>query len=135
MSTQTQTMTELLNELGVTMLITGRNCHPSKVTEWQAQANCYRVRLIYRKHYYSLYYYTGRGIKSEPTASDLIACLSNDAGLVESCADLKCFGDCMGWNSDTANTYRAIKRQTARFHKLIGDPNTLERIATLAREM
>jgi hypothetical protein len=135
MSTQTQTMSELLNELGVTMRILGTDCHPAKVTEWQAQANCYRLRLSYEGRYYSLYYYAGRGIKSEPTASDLIACLSNDASILESCSDLKCFGDCMGWNSETANTYRAIKRQTARFHKLIGDANTLERIATLAREM
>ena len=133
--TQTQTMDELLNELGVTMRILGTDCHPAKVTEWQAKANCYRVRLIYGKRYYSLYYYAGRGIESEPTASDLIACLSNDASILESCGDLKCFGDCLGWNSETANTYRAIKRQTARFHKLIGDANTLERIATLAREM
>jgi hypothetical protein len=139
MSTETQTqseiMTELLNELGVTMLITGRDCHPAKVTEWQAQANCYRVRLTRDGRYWSLYFYQGKGIKSEPTASDVIYCLSNDASYLESCSDLKCFGDCMGWNSETANTYRAIKRQTARFHKLIGDANTLERIATLAREM
>ena len=133
--TQSQTMTELLNELGVTMRILGTDCHPAKVTEWQAKANCYRLRLIYEGRYYSLYYYQGRGIQSEPTASDVIACLSNDASILESCSDLKCFGDCLGWNSETANTYRAIKRQTARFHKLIGDANTLERIATLAREM
>ena len=135
MSTETQTMSELLNELGVTMLITGRDCHPAKVTEWQAQANCYRLRLIYEGRYYSLYYYTGRGNKSEPTASDLISCLSNDASILESCSDLECFKACLGEDSDTANTYRAIKRQTARYRKLIGDANTLERIATLAREM
>ena len=133
--TQSQTMDELLNELGVTMRILGTDCHPANVTEWQAKANCYRVRLIYGKRYYSLYYYAGRGIESEPTASDLIACLSNDASILESCGDLKCFRECMGDDGDTANTYRAIKRQTARFHKLIGDANTLERIATLAREM
>ena len=133
--TQSQTMPELLNELGVSMRVLGYDCHPAKVTEWQAQANCYRLRLTYEGRYYSLYYYTGRGNKSEPTASDLIYCLSNDASTLDSCSDLKCFGECFGWNSDTANTYRAIKRQTARFHKLIGDANTLERIAALAREM
>jgi hypothetical protein len=135
MSTETETMTELLNELGVSMRVLGFDCHPAKIAEWQAQANCYRVRLSYEGRSYSLYYYQGRGNKSEPTASDVIYCLSNDASILESCSDLKCFGDCMGWNSETANTYRAIKRQTARFHKLIGDANTLERIATLAREM
>lgn len=135
MNTQTQTMSELLNEIGVTMRILGRDCHPANVTEWQAKSNCYRLRLTYEGRYYSLYYYQGRGNKSEPTASDLIYCLSNDASLLDSCSDLKCFRECMGDDGDTANTYRAIKRQTARFHKLIGDANTLERIATLAREM
>jgi hypothetical protein len=135
MSTETQTMSELLNELGVTMLITGRDCHPAKVTEWQAKANCYRVRLTRDGRYWSLYYYMGKGIKGEPTASDVISCLSNDASYLESCSDLKCFGDCIGWNSETANTYRAIKRQSARLTKLIGDASALERIATVAREM
>ena len=134
MSTQTETMPELLNELGVNMKILN-TAHPDKVTEWQAQANCYRVRLSYEGRSYSLYYYQGRGIESEPTVSDLIYCLSSDAGIIESCGDLKCFRACMGEDSDTANTYRAIKRQTARYSKLIGDANTLERIATLAREM
>jgi hypothetical protein len=132
--TQSQTMTELLTELGVSMKIIHR-AHPVKVTEWQSKANAYRVKLSYEGRNYSLYYYAGRGIESEPTASDVIYCLSNDASYLESCSDLKCFGDCMGWNSETANTYRAIKRQTARFHKLIGDASALERIATLAREM
>ena len=133
--TQSQTMPELLNELGVSMRILGTDCHPAKVTEWQEKANCYRLRLTYEGRYYSLYYYQGRGNKSEPTASDLIYCLSNDASILESCGDLKCFRECMGDDGDTANTYRAIKRQTARYRKLIGDANTLERIATLAREM
>jgi hypothetical protein len=133
-STETETMTELLNELGISLKIIHRS-HPVKVTEWESKANAYRVKLSYEGRSYSLYYYQGRGIKSEPTASDIISCLSNDAGILESCSDLKCFGDCMGWNSETAETYRAIKRQTARYRKLIGDANTLERIATLAREM
>jgi hypothetical protein len=132
--TQTETMPELLNELGISLKIIHRS-HLVKVTEWQSKANAYRVKLSYKGRSYSLYYYAGKGIKSEPTASDLIYCLSNDASTLESCSDLKCFGDCMGWNSETAETYRAIKQQTARFHKLIGDANTLERIATLAREM
>jgi hypothetical protein len=134
MSTETENMTELLNELGVTLKIVN-TVHPVKVTEWQAQANCYRVKLSYKGRSYSLYYYAGRGIEGEPSVSDLIYCLSNDAGIVESCDDLQCFKACMGEDSDTANTYRAIKRQSARYRKLIGDPNTLERIATLAREM
>jgi hypothetical protein len=128
-----QTLTDLISELGITLKIRHR-VHPNKVNEWQAKANCYRVTLNYQGRSYSLYYYQGKGIKSEPSVSDVIACLSNDLTILEGCDTLKCFGDCMGWNSETANTYRAVKRESARYSKLIGDPVTLQRIGDLANE-
>jgi len=119
----------LLNELGVTLKIRHR-AHPSNASEWQLKSNCYRVTLNYDGRAYSLYFYQGTGIKQDPSVSDVVACLANDLTILSSCDTLKCFGDCMGWNSDTANTYRAIKRQSARYSKLIGDPVILEAIAS-----
>ena len=124
-----QDLPALLNELGITLKIRHRS-HPNKVSEWQAKANCYRVTLSYQGRTYSLYYYQGTGIKREPSVSDVIACLSSDLSILSSCDTLKCFGDCLGWNEDTANTYRQLKRQGARYSKLIGDPVTLEAIAS-----
>jgi len=128
-----QTLPKLLNELGVTMKIRHK-AHPNSVNEWQAKANCYRVTLNYQGRTYSLYFYQGQGVKNNPSVSDLIACLANDLSILRSCETLKCFGDCMGWNSETANTYRAIKRQSARYSKLIGDPVTLQLIGDQANE-
>ena len=127
------TLPELLNELGVTLKIRHR-VHPANVNEWQAKANCYRVTLSYQGRTYSLYFYQGQGIKQDPNVSDVIACLGNDLSILSGCDTLKCFGDCMGWNSETANTYRAIKRESARYSKLIGDPVTLQLIGDLANE-
>ena len=124
-----QDLPALLNDLGVTLKIRHRS-HPNKVSEWQAKANCYRVTLSYQGRTYSLYYYQGTGIKREPSVSDVIACLSSDLSILSSCDTLKCFGNCLGWNEDTANTYRQLKRQGARYSKLIGDPVTLEAIAS-----
>ena len=132
-TTKDHTLTDLISELGITLKIRHRS-HPNKVNEWQAKANCYRVTLNYEGRTYSLYYYQGKGITRDPSVSDVIACLSNDLTILNGCETLKCFGDCMGWNSETANTYRAIKRESARYSKLIGDPVTLQRIEDLANE-
>lgn len=135
MSTDTavKDLPALLEELGVTLKIRHR-AHPNRVNDWQAKANCYRVTLSYQGRTYSLYYYQGTGIKREPSVSDVVACLSSDLSILTSCDTLKCFGDCMGWNSETADTYRAIKRQSARYSKLIGDAATLELIGGVANE-
>ena len=132
-NTLEQDLPALLNELGITLKIRHRS-HPNKVSEWQAKANCYRVTLNYQGRTYSLYYYQGQGIKSDPSVSGVIACLANDLTILNGCETLKCFGECMGWNSETANTYRALKRQGARYSKLIGHPVPLQQIGDLANE-
>lgn len=129
MDTIEQTLPDLLTELGITLEIRHRT-HPNKVSEWQAKANCYRVTLRYQGRSYSLYFYQGRGIKRDPSVSDVVHCLASDLNILSGCDTVKCFGDCFGWDSDTANIYRTIKRQSARYSKLIGDPSTLELIGS-----
>lgn len=135
MSTDTtvKDLPALLEELGVTLKIRHRS-HPNRVNDWQAKANCYRVTLSYQGRTYSLYYYQGTGITRDPSVSDIVACLARELSVLNSCDTLKCFGECFGWNSETADTYRAIKRQSARYSKLIGDPVTLQSIGDLANE-
>ena len=130
MNTLEQTLPALLDELGITLKIRHRE-HPNKVTDWQAKANCYRVTLSYQGRSYSLFYYQGTGITRDPSVSDVVYCLASDLSILTSCDTLKCFGECFGWNEDTANTYRAIKRQGARYSKLIGNPATIELIGSI----
>ena len=135
MSTDTtvKDLPALLEELGVTLKIRHK-AHPNHATAWQLKMNSYRVTLSYEGRTYSLYYYQGTGIKRDPSVSDVIYCLSSDLSILNSCDTLKCFGECFGWNSETADTYRAIKRQSARYSKLIGDAATLELIGGAANE-
>jgi hypothetical protein len=133
MNTLEKTLPALLDELGVTLKIRHR-AHPNHATDWQLKANCYRVTLSYQGRTYSLFFYQGTGITREPSVSDVIYCLSSDLSILNSCDTLKCFGQCMGWNSETVNTYRALKRQGARYSKLIGHPVPLQRIGDLANE-
>lgn len=128
-NTQEQTLTELVNELGISLKIRHK-AHPANAKEWQLKANCYRVTLSYQGRSYSLYYYQGHGIKGEPSVSDVIACLASDYNILNSCNSLKCFGECFGWSEDTAQLYRAIKRQSARYEKLIGDLSILELLSS-----
>ena len=130
MTTIEKTLPALLDELGVTLKISHR-AHPNKVTDWQAKANCYRVTLNYQGRSYSLFFYQNTGITRDPRVSDVIGCLASDYSILNSCDTLKCFGDCMGWDENTADTYRAIKRQSARYSKLIGNPATLELIGSI----
>jgi hypothetical protein len=123
----------LLSELGVTLKIRHR-AHPNHATAWQLKANCYRVTLTYQGRTYSLFFYQGTGVTREPMVSDVIACLSSDLSILTSCDSLKCFGECFGWDENTANTYRAIKRQSARYSKLIGNAATLELIGGAASD-
>jgi hypothetical protein len=130
MDTLEKTLPALIEELGITLKIR-HTAHPNHATGWQLKANCYRVTLSYQGRTYSLFYYQGTGITREPSVSDVIACLASDLSILSECDTLECFGDCMGWDKDTANTYRAIKRQSARYSKLIGDPTTLELIGSI----
>ena len=133
MSTDTKELPALLEELGITLKIRHK-AHPNHATAWQLKMNAYRVTLSYQGRTYSLFFYQGAGITRDPSVSDIVACLASDLSILTSCDTLKCFGDCMGWSSETANTYRAIKRQSARYSKLIGDPVTLQLIGDLANE-
>lgn len=124
-----QTLPDLVNELGITLEVRHR-AHPNKVSEWQGKANCYRVTLRYQGRSYSLYYYQGTGIKSDPSVADVVHCLASDRNILSACDTLECFGGCFGWDKDTATVYRSIKRQSARYNKLIGDTATLELIGS-----
>lgn len=135
MSTDTavKDLPALLEELGVTLKIRHK-AHPNHATAWQLKMNSYRVTLSYQGRTYSLYFYQGTGITRDPSVSDIVACLASDLSILSGCDTLKCFGECFGYDENTASTYRAIKRQSARYSKLIGDPITLELIGGVANE-
>ena len=117
MSTDTKQLPELLNELGVTANAV-RIDHPASAPAWALDrtTSAYRVTVTYNKRRTSLFFYCGSAVKGAPSVADVVYALARDYD--SSVYTLKEFGDEFGWNSETVDTYRAVKRNGAKFKRL-----------------
>ena len=106
----------LLSELGVKANAV-RIDHPASAPKWALDRTAaYRVTVTHNKRRTSLFFYCGYGVKSAPSAADVVYALARDYDT--SVHTLQEFGDEFGWNSETATTYRAVKRNGAKFKRL-----------------
>ena len=120
----------LLNELGVTASAV-RIDHPASAPAWTLNAtNAYRVTVKYDGRRTSLYYYCGYGLKNPPSVADIVYGLARDYD--STCYTLQEFGDEYGWNFKTVDTYRAVKRNGAKFKRLF--PNDEMRLSIAESE-
>ena len=116
MTTATKQLPELLNDLGVTANAV-RIDHPASAPSWALDRTAaYRVTVTYNKRRTSLYFYCGYGVKDKPSVADVVFALSRDYD--SSVYTLQEFGQEFGWNSETVDTYRAVKRNGAKFKRL-----------------
>ena len=117
----------LLNELGVTLNAVQID-HPESAPKWAINhTNAYRVTVKYDGRRTSLYFYCGYGVKSGPSVADVVYALARDYDT--SCYTLKEFGDEFGWNFDTMEIYRAVKRNGAKFKRLFSSDDVRLSIA------
>jgi hypothetical protein len=106
----------LLNELGVTATAVQID-HPESAPSWaKDRTNAYRVTIKYEGNRTSLYFYCGYGVKGAPSVADAVYALARDYD--STCYTLKEFGDEFGWNFETLEMYRAVKRNGAKFKRL-----------------
>jgi hypothetical protein len=106
----------LLNELGVTAKAVQID-HPESAPSWaKDRTNAYRVTIKYEGNRTSLYFYCGYGVKGAPSVADAVYALARDYD--STCYTLKEFGDEFGWNFETLEMYRAVKRNGAKFKRL-----------------
>ena len=106
----------LLSELGVTAKAV-RIDRPDNAPEWVTDTHkSYRVTVKFNGASTSLNFYCGSGVKNEPSAADIVYALARDYD--STAYTLKEFGDEFGWNSETVDTYRAVKRNGAKFKRL-----------------
>jgi hypothetical protein len=106
----------LLNELGVTANAVQVD-HPMNAPKWALdRTRAYRVTVKYDGRRTSLYFYCGFGTNGAPSAADVVYALARDYDF--GVYTLQEFGDEFGWNSETATTYRAVKRTGAKFKRL-----------------
>ncbi len=115
----TDTITELpalLAELGVTVKAV-RIDRPANAPKWVTDAAAsYRVTVKYQGRGASLFFYCGSGVKSEPSAADVVYALARDYD--SSIYTLQEFGDEFGWSAETVQTFNAVKRNAVKFKRL-----------------
>lgn len=115
----------LLNELGVTVKAV-RIDRPDSAPEWVTDTHkSYRVTVKFNGASTSLNFYCGSGVKDGPSVADVVYALARDYD--STAYTLQEFGDEYGWNFETAQTYRAVKRNGAKFLRLF--PNFDIRLA------
>lgn len=118
MSTDTmKDLPALLSELGVTASAV-RIDHPVSAPKWATERDtaAYRVTVKYDGRRASLYFYCGSGVKGAPSAADVVYALARDYD--STAYTLQEFGDEFGWSAETVETYRAVKRNGAKFKRL-----------------
>ena len=125
METLTQTLPEIVQELGITSTIQQQDT-PANAPQWAQDFNAYRVTLKFKGRRMAFNFYQGRGHKTPPTTADAVWTLASDNNTMQSCPTLKDFGGEFGWDESTASTYRATKDLSVRYRKFIGNPDILE---------
>lgn len=129
METDTKNLPQLLEALGVSAKITPIE-HPTSAPKWALDnANAYRVNLSYEGRRAGFYYYAGTGIKHSPSVADVVWSLARDYD--SSCYTLEEFGDEFGWDKDTLPTFKAIKKNWAKFTRLFPNPDLRSNIAEI----
>lgn len=120
----------LLDELGVTVNAVQID-HPESAPKWAIDhTNAYRVTVKYEGRRTSLYFYCGYGVKNGPTVADVVYALARDYDYTAYTVEE--FGGEFGWNFETRETYRAVKRNGAKFKRLF--PNDDVRLSIAESE-
>jgi hypothetical protein len=94
--------------------------------------SAWRVNVTHKGERAALTFYQGRALTDGPSAADIVADLARNYDLTA--YTLKEFGDEFGWNSETAQTYRAVKKVGERFKRLFNDDAVRFNVAELANE-
>lgn len=125
METQEKTNFALYLE-GLGLKMTAKADYNDYAKGWALNTNHYRVTLSREGRTMRFWFYQGYGIKHEPTLEGVIECLASDRTFTS--YTLKEYGDELGWDSETASTYRHLINLNARYERVIGDTSTLDEI-------
>jgi hypothetical protein len=128
--TATQELPKLINDLGVTAHAVQID-HPESAPKWAiGNTNAYRVTIKYDGRRTSLFFYCGYGVKNGPSVADVVYALARDYDSTS--YTLEEFGNEFGWNFETQETYRAVKRNGDKFKRLF--PNDDVRLSIAESE-
>ena len=131
METKEQTLEGYLLEIGVKVKAVQINA-PQSAPAWAKNpgVGVWRVSLNYKGKRAAVTFYQGKAHIKAPTVADVVADLARNYDLTA--YTLKEFGDEFGWDSETAQTYRAVKKVGERFKRLFEDNQIRFNVAELA---
>jgi hypothetical protein len=84
----------------------------------------YKCRIAQGKRGFTLYFSQGSGIAHDPTASDVLSCLADDAASYENAGSFEEWASEFGLDTDSRKAekmYRAVKRQAEQLRRVLGD--------------
>jgi hypothetical protein len=125
METNAKTLPEIVEELGITSTVQQQDT-PLTAPQWAGDMEAYRITLRFEGRKMSFNFYQGRGNKEEPNTADAVWTLASENNILISCPTIEDFGGEFGWDATTHATYRAIKKLSARYVKLIENPELIE---------
>jgi hypothetical protein len=85
-------------------------------------SNGWTITLFYKRHQLTVPFYTGYGIKGEPTAIDVLSCLLSDSNSADQDFDSWCQD--LGYDSDSRKAeriYKACESISCKLHKFLGE--------------
>jgi hypothetical protein len=121
-----KTLPELCEMYGIELKLK-RTKTPSNALQWQKEFNAWLAILSYDGYHVAVPYYTGKAVKTV-TVADVIHSLASDYNIHQSCQSLKCFGDCFGWDENTASVWDVICYNAKLWEGFIPDCNLREMI-------
>jgi hypothetical protein len=120
---------QLIRDQGVGFYyLPGAKLDRSLQDKWQRESRGYSCRLVYQNRVMTVDFWQGQGIKSDPSAQDVLDCLLSDASSFDNARDFEDWASEFGFNIEEdpellkrdRKIYSNVRRQTERLKKLLG---------------
>ena len=95
----------------------------AKQDAWQRNANGYTCTLGFQNRRITVDFWMGSGLRSKPTASEVLSCLVSDAGTIVNTRSFEEWCNELGSDPDSRKAekiYRRVLSQTQKLEKFLG---------------
>lgn len=122
-------LTQLIEDHNIGFSFThGAKLDRSLQERWQLDSRDFSCRLTYQGRSMTVDYWMGRGIKHDPTVTEVLDCLLSDASSFDNARDFDDWASEFGYDTEdpavlkqAKKTYNAIRKQAERLKTLLGD--------------
>jgi len=143
-TTEPQTLAAFVAKHGLTHTVETTSPTVAEMENWPHGANHYKVTIRYGKKRMTVRFHQGLGIKHDPTLTGVLDCLASDAAGFENAGTFEEWANEYGYDiSDdaphgdvkkTARTFKAVRHQSQKLAKFLGDEVYGELLWSTGRE-